>query len=86
MYPSSPDYYRDFEMHGKRCVRVWDREWWANRQPDCKPASEAILIAEGAEAQRIYDNAMREYELSAMCCTMQDGKHQPGCPLKESTP
>jgi len=63
-----------FEMKQKsrksdpdRCLRVWRRQWYPNGPTGDGWHSRdgETLVAEGAAAQKFYDDAMHAYELSA---------------------
>lgn len=54
------------ERNKRKCVRVWSRQWFAGTGDGFLSHDGEVLEAEGAEAQRLYDQEMREYEMSAM--------------------
>jgi len=61
-----------FEMKPKkrksdpdRCLRVWRRQWFAGTGDGHISRDGETLVAEGAAAQKFYDDAMHAYELSA---------------------
>lgn len=60
-----------YETDGKlrdgrdKCVRVWTRQWFAGVGDGFISREGERLEAEGAEAQRLYDECLREYRESA---------------------
>ena len=49
----------------EKCLRVWSRQWFAGVGDGFISREGERLEAEGAEAQRLYDKELREYEMSA---------------------
>ena len=47
----------EFEMNGDKCIRVWDCIWYAGQGNGF--TKRVGLLAEGAEAQWMYEDEMR---------------------------
>jgi hypothetical protein len=49
----------------EKCLRVWRRQLFAGVGDGFISREGEVLVAEGAEAQRLYDEELREYKMSA---------------------